>query len=764
MRLNPMSIGRKRFPLRTAVALVVASIGATALAQERFTLLSAIPDDVLLVVDGRHNPERQFIEDYWREVQQAFEKSGVVKDAIELVFTHLTEDQQSEANRVLERFTELVKAVDWHGLGAGEVAFTERMMTPQRTNSGLTMGPPDMVVLFRGDPAIAGKNYAGLTALLDAGVDEINKAAGVTLKTERTKRGAAELATFDVTQSVPQAPRIPITVGRSGDVLLISLGTKLRDDVLDLLAGGKSVKPIADNPRFKNAFKSLHAPEDAITFFDMAHLRTAIRAIADVALAEVAASAADRVEHGHQSTEVTTLNQQGYAAYEAGKYDEALSIFEKAHGLDAKDSVVLYNLACMHALLKHKEPALDWLDKAVDGGFYSPAKISQDSDLASLRNEPRFQKAVERARQQAGAGGMGGANPWPALVSRLVGCMAIIDYVASVEYTEGYSTHTDAFTALPADAARNPLYPVVTSSEPIKDFAQFLPKETETFSVSGGVSLPALYKFVEDTFKEAGEPGEQAWQAWAEIQRQYKFDIRKDLIDWLDGACVSASFKQGTDDAWFAMIKVKDDAAARAKVDWLLEFLPETLTDLAAQNPALAMFRPMIQPTGNAELAGFHDVSFVMLPKPMVCGVRAGWIILASSQDAALTVLATGGGKHPNVRQNPALMAELLVPAGSVQAISFSDHRHDAEQIAAVLTGVSMAGGMISAFVPEPKAQKAIFKAFEIIAKLGPVAAKINFYKSSASYTEFDGSAWTTHSVMHYVSPKDRVAAAPASP
>ena len=41
--------------------------------------------------------------------------------------------------------------------------------------------------------------------------------------------------------------------------------------------------------------------------------------------------------------------------------------------------------------------------------------------------------------------------------------------------------------------------------------------------------------------------------------------------------------------------------------------------------------------------------------------------------------------------------------------------------------------------------------------ELAPVAGKIDFYKSTASYTTFDGNAWHTRSVTHYFSPKERL-------
>ncbi len=71
--------------------------------------------------------------------------------------------------------------------------------------------------------------------------------------------------------------------------------------------------------------------------------------------------------------------------------------------------------------------------------------------------------------------------------------------------------------------------------------------------------------------------------------------------------------------------------------------------------------------------------------------------------------------------------------------------------------GVSMMGGMASMMIPKPEVRQAVTHCLGIVAKIAPVVRKVDFYKSTASYTTFDGRAWHTLSVTHYVSPKDRV-------
>ncbi|MBK9372706.1 MAG: hypothetical protein IPN03_02945 [Holophagales bacterium] len=58
----------------------------------------------------------------------------------------------------------------------------------------------------------------------------------------------------------------------------------------------------------------------------------------------------------------------------------------------------MYNLACAHARLKEKDAAFAWLDKAIEAGFSSYRRIEDDDDLFNLRRDPRFGKAVARAK------------------------------------------------------------------------------------------------------------------------------------------------------------------------------------------------------------------------------------------------------------------------------------------------------------------------------------------------------------------------------
>ncbi|MFQ5805731.1 MAG: hypothetical protein ACE5I3_04690, partial [Phycisphaerae bacterium] len=74
---------------------------------------------------------------------------------------------------------------------------------------------------------------------------------------------------------------------------------------------------------------------------------------------------------------------------------------------------------------------------------------------------------------------------------------------------------------------------------------------------------------------------------------------------------------------------------------------------------------------------------------------------------------------------------------------------------------VSMMSGLMTMAVTDPTVRSAISKIAGMLAKLTPVVRKINFYKSSATHTSFDGRAWHTRAVTHYVSPAERAGSEP---
>lgn len=734
----------------------------------RKPLAALIPDDVCAFTACAHNAERDFLDRYWGEVFEAVRESGIGPDVVELVGTFIPESEQEQIDELKELASKLIAGVNWSGLVGGETAFAMRPMKVVQFWSNVMMPPPDEVWLFRGSVGLAAENFTGLVAILDAMAEQINgMLESEVMKVEKGEQFGARTASLDLLAMIPvPGLSMKVSVAHRGDMIVIALGERMLTDVLALMDGKGKHKPLIQSPRYKAALAKLPAAEDSFSFFDVKMLVGGFRTIADDVFKAIDSGkiGGDYITNKNQSAKANELNAKAIAAYRVEDYPKALKFIELAHEEAPNDSLIMYNVACFSALLGQKKEALNWLEKSVAGGFYAPHQISNDSDLESLRQEKQYKEALALATERAGAHRGESADAKlgkiKIMADLILDIPAMIDYTACVETTEGHSTHTRSVVVLSADASEHAFFPVFGKRKPITAFDRFLPKETTSFSVSNGIDLGALYTFLEDAVRGLGPDGEAILAEWEAMQEQMEFDVRKDVIDLIDGETISVSLDMNGREGSVLMIKVTDEAETHERLNCGIDFLSAKLKELATKNPMLAMLALRSMPTTHERLEGFKDVYFGMTPQPFTCGVANGYLVLGTPADAVALCLATGAGEHPRVTKNERVMAEALVPKGPVTCISYTDERKFGTQLATALGMISMSGQMATMAIPNPQAQRLVGKLMGIVGKLGTIATKLDFYKSSASATTFDGKVFSTHSVTHYINPETRSASA----
>ena len=79
-----------------------------------------------------------------------------------------------------------------------------------------------------------------------------------------------------------------------------------------------------------------------------------------------------------------------------GERSEALAWADRAADIDPEEPSVIYNVACVYAILGSPDEALDLLEQVITRGFGHRGWVEQDPDLRSLRDHPRFRKLLER--------------------------------------------------------------------------------------------------------------------------------------------------------------------------------------------------------------------------------------------------------------------------------------------------------------------------------------------------------------------------------
>ena len=112
---------------------------------------------------------------------------------------------------------------------------------------------------------------------------------------------------------------------------------------------------------------------------------------------EYAEAAADYGEYVRlHPQDATAWMRLGISQAHLQKTAEAEASLHKAFALGADAPIDLYNLACGYALLNQPEKALDYLERAVAGGYGEKRRIAADEDLVSLRDLDRFKQILEK--------------------------------------------------------------------------------------------------------------------------------------------------------------------------------------------------------------------------------------------------------------------------------------------------------------------------------------------------------------------------------
>src|SRR5207302_7127955 len=118
----------------------------------------------------------------------------------------------------------------------------------------------------------------------------------------------------------------------------------------------------------------------------------------------------------------------------------------------------------------------------------------------------------------------------------------IVDYIASTSRTEGLRVFTDEYISLAPDASQRAAYSIFVPQGSIEKFDQYVPREATDFSVSTGADWKAAYKWIQKFVQDLPD-GEQHWERWQEIQREFGFNVEKDVLSWLGAGTVSVSIK-----------------------------------------------------------------------------------------------------------------------------------------------------------------------------------------------------------------------------
>ena len=97
------------------------------------------------------------------------------------------------------------------------------------------------------------------------------------------------------------------------------------------------------------------------------------------------------------------LARRGESAKAAAQVAEAEKVARDRIAAGNQGPGLKIELAAAAVLRKDRQAALDWLGRAVEGGYREYAQIELDPILAELRSEPRYRQAIDRMRRDVDA-------------------------------------------------------------------------------------------------------------------------------------------------------------------------------------------------------------------------------------------------------------------------------------------------------------------------------------------------------------------------
>lgn len=105
------------------------------------------------------------------------------------------------------------------------------------------------------------------------------------------------------------------------------------------------------------------------------------------------------------------LSRQLSQAFQSADYAKALDIAKQMHELRPEDLETVYNIACLHCRLSHKDDAYTWLEKAVKIGFRDAEQLAGDDDFKTISAEDRFRAIVKQLRSGKAPAGKKAGKP-----------------------------------------------------------------------------------------------------------------------------------------------------------------------------------------------------------------------------------------------------------------------------------------------------------------------------------------------------------------
>ncbi len=336
-----------------------------------------------------------------------------------------------------------------------------------------------------------------------------------------------------------------------------------------------------------------------------------------------------------------------------------------------------------------------------------------------------YKQILDMAHQQAGGGGMPGAETLFFVLDAILREVSCFTAIGGVEYTEGNTIYSDSRITISQKAGTGFIENLIREQKPVADFPSAVPQNAVTAYSTSGVEPSKVYDAIVGLIKQT-EQGERILGAWEHLQRKIGFNLREDLYSWVQGefGFIMLPAKRCSCEGIF-YLRVKDDKKAKALIQPLLDKGKQFLHSRGQRVSFVT-----IPNTDN----NFFEIRIEAMPfcRPVI-GFPHGSFVICSSRKTLDLVSKTLFQKSPNIRKNPRF-ADLKLPEGHVIEVYYQDIRGALKGMADMVG----TAGFVASIMPKDRETKPILKLGSILTKLSRFLREIDLGVAMGSWTRYD--------------------------
>lgn len=323
------------------------------------------------------------------------------------------------------------------------------------------------------------------------------------------------------------------------------------------------------------------------------------------------------------------------------------------------------------------------------------------------------------------------------ILEKVVDQLAILDYEASVEFTDGNRNCKESLGQLVPGAEEKLLARVVTQGQPFENWQRWVPADTQAYLLTSGANLHVLYEGIVNFLRNEIPESQPALDKFEVLQTEWGVHLDRDILQSFSGECVSLQLPAATPGIFGGQDLV---LALRCQN-------PERIRELIGQGidrlKEIPWFESQqLQFGPSADLSGFDELSLTLLAangvKPVI-GFHEGWLMLATNSAAAGKLIQTLSGEAPSIDSTREFQRFGMTIEGPVYAISYKDLAASTRQAAQFIRQASMvlpiAIGAAGAKA-KPEQLKPLQDAVALLPSVANVIEKFDFLEARLSVTQ----------------------------